>query len=93
MTKRKRWLICIIVLAALLPASLVTARAEDREFQAITTHLKARYQAKRKRIPFLGLANFDAALGVEELGQKAFFIGRYMDNYNHRQSEICGQKR
>ena len=73
MTKHQRWIICILVLAVLLPASLSTARAEDREFQAITTHLKARYQAKRKRIPFLGLASFAVKL-VRPAGVKSIKV-------------------
>lgn len=73
MTKHKRWLISILVLAALLPASISTAHAEDREFQAITTHLKARYQAKRKRIPFLGLASFAVKL-VRPAGVKSIKV-------------------
>jgi hypothetical protein len=54
----RRWLILVLVFAALTSFSLTTARAEDRAFKAITTHLTSRYQAKRKRIPFLGLASF-----------------------------------
>ncbi|HEY6186384.1 MAG TPA: hypothetical protein VIW80_01810 [Pyrinomonadaceae bacterium] len=90
MTKRKRWLICIIVLAVLLPASLVTARAEDREFQAISTHLKARYQAKRKRIPFLGLANFAVKIvrpaGVKSI--KVAFFEKLKDYSNINHAEL-----
>ncbi|HEX8776083.1 MAG TPA: hypothetical protein VF735_21115 [Pyrinomonadaceae bacterium] len=87
MTKHKRWLICILVLAALLPATLQTARAEDREFQAITTHLKARYQAKRKSIPFLGLASFAVKLvrpaGVKSIKITFFEELKDYDNINH----------
>jgi hypothetical protein len=58
-TKHTTRLILVLVAATLLSLSFTTtARAEDREFNAISTHLKARYQAKRKRIPFLGLASF-----------------------------------
>ncbi|HEX8137238.1 MAG TPA: hypothetical protein VF544_06575 [Pyrinomonadaceae bacterium] len=56
--KFRRWLILVLVCATLLSLSVSTARAEDRAFKAITTHLTTRYQAKRKRIPFLGLASF-----------------------------------
>jgi hypothetical protein len=71
----------------LLPASYMTARAEDREFQAITTHLKARYQARRKRIPFLGLANFAVKL-VHPAGVKSIKIAFFEElkdygNINH----------
>jgi hypothetical protein len=54
----RRWLILVLVFATLPSFSLATARAEDRAFKAITTHLTTRYQAKRKRIPFFGLASF-----------------------------------
>jgi hypothetical protein len=87
MTKHKRWLICILVMAVLLPASLATARAEDREFQAITTHLRARYQARRKRIPFLGLASFAVRLvrpaGVKSIKVAFFEELRDHGNINH----------
>ncbi|HEX8142022.1 MAG TPA: hypothetical protein VF553_05460 [Pyrinomonadaceae bacterium] len=87
MTKRKRLLISILLLGALLPFSYATARAEDREFKAITTHLKARYQAKRKRIPFLGLANFAVKL-VRPAGVKSIKVELFEDvnssgNINH----------
>jgi hypothetical protein len=87
MTKHKRWLICILVLVVLLPASVSTARAEDREFQAITTHLKARYQAKRKSIPFLGLASFAVKVirpaGVKSIKITFFEELKGYDNINH----------
>jgi predicted small secreted protein len=84
MMKRHRWLIYILVLATLLPAALNTARAEDREIKAITAHLTTRYQAKRKRIPFLGLAKF-AVRVVHPAGVKSIKLTMFEDlNYAGR---------
>lgn len=87
MTNRKRWLIYTLVLATLLSLSVATARAEDREFKAITTHLKARYKAKRKGIPFLGLASFAVKL-IRPAGVKSIKVAIFEDldssgNINH----------
>ncbi|HEV2914473.1 MAG TPA: hypothetical protein VGX92_14440 [Pyrinomonadaceae bacterium] len=87
MTKLKRLLIYLLVLASLLSFSLATARAEDREFKAIAAHLKSRYQAKQKRIPFLGLANLVVRM-VRPAGVKSFKVAifehlNHSDNVNH----------
>jgi hypothetical protein len=78
MTKLKRWPILFLVLATLLSLSVITARADDRAFNAITTHLKTRYQAKRKRVPFLGLANF-AVRVVHPAGVKSIKLVMFED--------------
>src|SRR5215210_332507 len=87
MTKRNGWLSSMLIVAALLSFSFATARAEDREFQAITTHLKARYQARRKSIPFLGLASFAVKI-VHPAGVKSIKITFFEElkdygNINH----------
>ena len=81
MTNRKRWPIYVLVVATLLSLSVTEARAEDREFKLITTHLKTRYQAKRKRIPFLGLASFAVRL-VHPAGVKSIKVA-FFENLEH----------
>jgi hypothetical protein len=78
MTKRKRWLIYVLLLATLLPFSIANVHAEDRAFKAISTHLKTRYKAKRRGIPFLGLANFAVKI-VRPAGVKSIKIAIFED--------------
>jgi hypothetical protein len=58
MKKRQRYFIYVLALAVALSFGAAPARAKDPEFDAITKHLKAQYKAKRRKIPFMGLANF-----------------------------------
>lgn len=58
MTKRKRYLIYVLALAVALSFNYTTAHAKDNPFDAIAKHLKSQYKAKRRKIPFMGLANF-----------------------------------
>lgn len=58
MTKRKRYLIYVLALAVALSFDYTTAHAKDNPFDAIAKHLKSQYKAKRRKIPFMGLANF-----------------------------------
>lgn len=87
MTKQKRWLIYVLLLATLLSFSIANAHAEDRAFKAISTHLKTRYKAKRKGIPFLGLANFAVKLirpaGVKSIKLAIFEGLDNSGNINH----------
>ncbi|HEY0406758.1 MAG TPA: hypothetical protein VGC89_13585 [Pyrinomonadaceae bacterium] len=58
MTKRKRHFICLLALAvALFVGHAPAARASD-PFDAIAKHIKTQYKAKRRKIPFMGLASF-----------------------------------
>ncbi len=87
MTKQKRWLIYVLLLATLLSFSIVNVHAEDRAFKAISTHLKTRYKAKRKGIPFLGLASFAVKL-IRPAGVKSIKLMIFEDldqpgNINH----------
>ena len=81
MTKQKRFLlhslVAFIFAAGLLSASQ-TARADDPEFDAITNHLKLRYNAKRVHIPFLGLANFFVHI-IRPAGVKSFKVAIFED--------------
>lgn len=58
MTKNKRYFICVLALAVALSGLCSTAYAKDPEFDAIAKHLKTQYRAKRRKIPFMGLAKF-----------------------------------
>jgi hypothetical protein len=78
MTKQKRWLIYVLLLATLLSFPLANARAEDRAFKAISTHLKTRYKAKRRGIPFMGLANFAFKI-VHPAGVKSIKVAIFED--------------
>jgi len=78
MTKQKRWLIYVLLLATFLSFSVADVRADDRAFKAISTHLKTRYKAKRKGIPFLGLANFAVKL-IRPAGVKSIKVAIFED--------------
>ena len=87
MTRQKRWLIYVLLTATLLSFSIANAQAEDRAFKAISIHLKTRYKAKRKGIPFLGLANFALKI-VHPAGVKSIKVALFEDldsssNINH----------
>lgn len=62
MTKNKRYFICVLALAVALSSGFTTAYAKDPEFDAIAKHLKTQYRAKRRKVPFMGLANFAVKL-------------------------------
>jgi hypothetical protein len=62
MTKRTRYFIYVLALMVALSGSLTTALAKDREFDAIARHLKSEYKAKRRKVPFMGLARFAVKL-------------------------------
>jgi len=79
MTQRRKILLHITIIALLLLSiGPVTARADDREFETIVSHLKARYHAKRQRIPFLGLANFALKI-VHPAGVKSVKVAVFED--------------
>lgn len=87
MMKQKRLLVYVLLLATLLSFSVANARAEDRAFKAISTHLKTRYKAKRRGIPFMGLANFAVKLsrpaGVKSIKVAIFEELDDFSNINH----------
>jgi hypothetical protein len=51
-------LAALFVTATLISVAAPAARADDPEFDAITSQLKSRFNARRISIPFLGIANF-----------------------------------
>jgi len=55
-----------------------TAIANDRAFSAVAAHLKTRYKARQRHIPFQGLANFAVKL-ARPAGVKSFKIMIFED--------------
>src|SRR5918911_2115628 len=83
-------LVALVVTAMLLMAAPQAARADDPEFDAITKHLKLRYNAKRVSIPFLGLANFFVKI-VRPAGVKSFKVAIFEDlNFGSGQGGSVG---
>ena len=73
MKRSKRLFVHALVLIAVLSFSYTSATAQDSGFKQIAQHLKTRYQAKKKSIPFLGLAKFAVKL-VKPAGVKSFSL-------------------
>lgn len=83
MMKSKRTLACTLALViALTCGHSLTARAGDRAFDVIAKHLKTQYRAKRRRIPFMGLANFAVKL-VHPAGVKSIKVAIF-EELDHR---------
>lgn len=81
MTKRNKFLTYAFLLAltfSLVEFSATTTRANDRAFSIVAAHLKARYKAKQRRIPFLGFANFALKL-ARPAGVKSFKLMVFED--------------
>jgi hypothetical protein len=82
MTKQRNTLIhalvALMITATLLVSLPQTARADDPEFDAITKHLKQRFNARRVSIPFLGLAKFFVRI-VRPAGVKSFKVAIFED--------------
>jgi hypothetical protein len=71
-------LVALLVTATIVCSNPQQARADDPEFDAITKHLKQRYNAKRISIPFLGLAKFFVRI-VRPAGVKSFKVAIFED--------------
>ena len=82
MTKHRKTiihtLVALVITATLLVSIPQTARADDPEFDAITKHLKLRFNARRVSIPFLGLARFFVKI-VRPAGVKSFKVAIFED--------------
>ena len=81
MTRRKRYFVYVLALTVALSFGYATARAKDPEFDAITKHLKAQYKAKRRKIPFMGLANFAIKI-IRPAGVKSVKVAIF-EELNH----------
>lgn len=73
MRRCKRYLIHVLLVLTALSFCYSNAYAGDHEFDSIVKHLKVRYKAKRKSIPFLGLARFAVKI-VRPAGVKSFNV-------------------
>lgn len=82
--RRHRPFIHALVLLAILSVAYSNAAAQKsggNGFDAITKHLKVRYQAKKKSIPFLGLAKFAVRI-VKPAGVKSISVSLFEDLKN-----------
>ncbi len=90
MTRRKKFLMYAFAAAlffSTIEATSATTRANDRAFTAVAAHLKTRYKARQRRIPFLGLANFAMKL-TRPAGVKSFKVMFFEDL--HETTAIAG---
>lgn len=82
-----RRLVSIVLLAVALLVPSAAALAKDKEFKAITKHIEKKYQARRTKIPLLGLANFAVKL-IRPAGVKGFKLAIYENqDFSPRQNE------
>jgi hypothetical protein len=90
-TSRKKILAASVVLPLLVFAFVLlptTARASGgggNEYQAIVSHLRTKYRAKKVKIPFLWLARF-AVRVVRPAGVKSFSVTMFRDLQFSRES-------
>ena len=74
MTLRKRLLVSFALLLFVFALTQPeTANGKDGEFDAVVSHLKTKYQAKKVKIPFLWVARFAVKI-VRPAGVKSFDI-------------------
>lgn len=83
MKRPNRLFIHALILLALLAIGFSHAAAQDKGggFDAIAKHLKTRYQAKKRSIPFLGLARFGVRI-IHPAGVKSFSVTLFEDLKN-----------
>lgn len=77
--RRDRLFIHALVLLTILSlgySSAAAQRSGGNGFDAITRHLKTRYQAKKKSIPFLGLAKFGIRI-IKPAGVKSINLSLF----------------
>lgn len=75
---RKRVFGQLVVLALVCALAQTTALASGDDFKMIVKTIESRYKAKRKSIPFLGLANFMVKI-VKPAGVKDFKLAIFED--------------
>jgi hypothetical protein len=81
MTRRQRYLLYILALVVALSCLPQAASAKDPEFDAIAKHIQAQYKARRRKIPFMGLANFAVKL-IRPAGVKSIKVAIF-EELNH----------
>jgi hypothetical protein len=98
MRRPRRFFVHATVLLAVLAFACSTATAQRKsgsDFNAIVKHLKTRYQAKKRGIPFLGLAKFAVRI-VKPAGVKSISVSLFEDLKNTGElsdSELSGVMR
>lgn len=96
MRSPKKLFLHALILLALLSVGYGSASAQSNQgFDAIAKHLKTRYQAKKKSIPFLGLAKFAVRI-VKPAGVKSISISLFEDLKNTEElpdNELSGLMR
>jgi hypothetical protein len=80
--RRPAPLFIVLGFAILLGGFSCAARADEPVFSAIGKHLKSRYNAKERHIPFMGLAGFAIKL-VRPAGVKSLQVKIY-ENLNYK---------
>src|SRR4051794_37854237 len=84
MRKPQRFFVQALALLLILVAAYSTATAQrsgNGGFDAIAKHLKTRYQARKKSIPFMGLAKFAVRI-VKPPGVKSVSVSLFEDLKN-----------
>ncbi len=81
MTQRQRYVIYALALAVALTFFHSTTSAKDNEFDAIAKHIAAQYKARRRKIPFMGLARFAVKI-IRPAGIKSIKVAIF-EELNH----------
>lgn len=84
MRRPERLLLHTLILLAILSlsyTSVAAQKAKGNGFDAIAKHLKTRYQARKRGIPFLGLAKFAVRI-VKPAGVKSINLSIFEDLKN-----------
>lgn len=96
MRRPKRLFIHAMILLAVLSIGYRTASAQSNNgFDVIAKHLKTRYQAKKRSIPFFGLAKFAIRI-IKPAGVKSIDVSLFEDLKNTNElpdNELSGLMR
>src|SRR3954469_2939697 len=94
---RRLFMLATVLLAivAFACSTVVAQRKGGSDFDAIVKHLKTRYQAKKRGIPFMGLAKFGIRI-IKPAGVKSINVSLFEDLKNTGElsdSELSGVMR
>jgi hypothetical protein len=78
MKQRKPFLAAAVFFLLAVSFAPLTAEAKGGEYKQIVRHLKTKYQAKKRKIPFLWLARFAVSV-VRPAGVKSFSVTIFED--------------
>src|ERR1043165_898647 len=71
----------LLAMAAFACSTIQAQRKSGSDFDAIVKHLKTRYQAKKRGIPFMGLAKFGIRI-IKPAGVKSLSVSLFEDLKN-----------